>query len=123
MAGFAVDEGHAFFGHVARGDEQRLVMALLGICGEEIENVLDGGRNIVVGGEQAEVGVKAGGGRIVIPGSEMNVAANLTVGIIADDEQELGVRFEVHKAVGNLYAGVFKTARPADVGGFVEAGF
>src|SRR5271155_1686017 len=123
VAGFAIDEGDAAFAHVARGDKKRLVVILFGVSGEEVEYILNGRGDFVVRGEQAEIGVETSGGRIVVAGTKMDVAANLAVGIVADDEQELGVGLKVHQAVGNLYAGVFKTARPADVSGFVKTGF
>src|SRR5271155_2403583 len=58
VASLAIDEGDTAFEHVARGDQQRLVVILFGVGGEKVEDVLNGGGDFVVGGEEAEVGVE-----------------------------------------------------------------
>ena len=76
-----------------------------------------------VAGEQAQVRIKARRGGIVISRAQMRVTANLSIRIFAHDHQQLGVRLQSHQPVKHLHAGVFKTSRPSDVGGFIKAGF
>ena len=81
-------------------------------------------RSVICGsrGEQAEVGVEAGGVGVVVAGAEVAVAAGGAVFVAADEHGQLAVGFEADDAVKDLDAGVFHAARPADVGGLVEAG-
>ena len=73
-------------------------------------------------GEQADVGVEAGGDGVVVAGAEMGVAADDAVGVAADEQRELAVGLEAEDAVVDADAGVLELARPADVGVLVEAG-
>ena len=82
---------------------------------------MDGGGDLRVGGEQAQIRVEAGGRRIVIARAEMGVAANLPVGFAPRDQRELAMRFQADDAVKNLHARFLQISRPANVGGFVEA--
>ena len=81
-------------------------------------------RSVICGiaGEQAEVGVEAGGDGVVVAGAEVAVAAGDAVFVAADEHGQLAVGLEADDAVEDLHAGVFHAARPADVGGLVEAG-
>src|SRR4029077_1448201 len=74
VASFAIDQGDAALGEIARCDEQRLVAGLLGVGGEVIEDIMSGRSNFGIAGEQAEIAVEAGGGRIVVTGAEVGVA-------------------------------------------------
>ena len=121
--GLAIDERHAAPGEIERGDHQRAVAGVLGVSGQEAENILYGAGNFWIGGQEAEVGVEASGGGVVVAGAEMGVAARDAVGIAADEQGEFAVGFEADEAVKDLDAGVFEIARPADVRGFVEASF
>ena len=62
---------------IGRGDHQLLPLVLLRIAGQQVEQ----GRGVVghrlVGGEQAEVGVDERGGRVVVAGAQVDVAADL----------------------------------------------
>ncbi len=71
MAGFAVDETNARFGEIGGCDKKRLVMRLLGVGGEEVEKVVDGGSDAVIAREETEVRIEPRGGGIVIAGAEM----------------------------------------------------
>ena len=120
--GLAMDQANEGLGEGKRGDEQRLVIVRLGVRGEVAEDVMRAPGDLRVGGEQADVGVEAGGRGIVVAGAEVGVAAGDAVFVMADEESELAVGFEPEDAVKDLDAGVFEVARPADVGSFVEAG-
>src|SRR5262249_2478208 len=123
VACFAINEGNAVFRHVARSDEQWLVVRPFRVCGEKVENVVHRGRDRFIAGKQAKVAVKTRGRWIVVSRAEVGIAADFSVLIFADDERDLRVRLEPNQTVKNLDASVFKAARPADVGGFIEAGF
>ncbi len=71
--------------------------------------------------QEAEVGVEARGGGIVIAGGDMDVAAD-AVGIAAHDEAHLGVDLVADEAIDDVDAGFLKLARPLDIIGFVKAG-
>ncbi len=81
----AVDEGEEAVGEGERRDEQRAEVLRFGVGGEVVEDVVHGGGDGGVRGEQADVGVEARGDGVVVAGAEVGVAAELTVFIAADD--------------------------------------
>ena len=97
-------------------------MRLLGIGGEEIEEIVNGGSDAVVAGEKTEIRVEARGGRIVIARTEVGVAPDFSVGIVADNESELGMSLKADESVEDLHSGIFQAACPANVRSFVKAG-
>ena len=109
-------------GQSERRDEQRAVIVGLRMGGEVIEDAVNGGGDFRIGGEQTEVSIETSGIGVVVAGAEVGIAANGAIGVAADEQGQLAVRLEADDAVKDLDACVFKVARPADVGGFVEAG-
>src|SRR5206468_12734172 len=99
----------------------RFVIGVLSIGSEEAEHVMHGGGDFRICGEQAEIGVDARRGGVVVAGAEVSVSASYTVGIMANEQGQLAVSLQTDKAVKDLDSGVFQIARPADVRGFVEA--
>ena len=73
-----------------------------------------------IAGQQAEIGVDAGGLRIVVTGAHMAVAAQ-AVGFLTHHKAQLAVSLQAHDAVHHVHAGAFQLACPCDVGVFVEA--
>ena len=120
--GFAANEAEEAFGHGERSDEERAVVVDLGVGGEVVEDHVHALGDLRVAGEQAEVGVEARGDGVVVAGAEVAVAAGDAVFVAADEQGQLAMGLESDDAVEDLHAGVFHAARPADVGGFVEAG-
>ena len=118
----AANEAEKAFGHGERRDEQRAVVVDLGVGGEVVEDHVHALGDLRVAGEQAQVGVEAGGDGVVVAGAEVAVAAGDAVFVAADQHGQLAVGLEADDAVKDLHAGVFHAARPADVRGFVEAG-
>ena len=118
----AADEAEKTFGHGERRDQQRAVVVDLGVGGEVVEDHVHALGDLRIAGEQAEVGVEARGDGVVVAGAEMAVAAGDAVFVAAHEQGQLAVGLEADDAVEDLHAGVFHAARPADVGGFVEAG-
>ena len=118
----AADEAEEAFGHGERRDEQRAVVVDLGVRGEVVEDHVHALGDLRIAGEQAQVGVEARGDGVVIAGAEVAVAAGDAVFVAAHQHGQLAVGLEADDAVEDLHAGVFHAARPADVGGFVEAG-
>ncbi len=76
-----------------------------------------------IASEQAQIGIEARGGGIVISGAEMGVAADFAVRIASHQQGKLAMRLQADQAVIDLHASFLQAARPADVGSFVEAGF
>jgi hypothetical protein len=99
---------------------QVLQRARLAQAGELLEDLADVTGDFLVGGHQAEVGVEAGGARVVVAGAEVGVALEAAF-LAADDEQGLGVGLVADDAVDDMGADLFQLGRPADVGFLVEA--
>ena len=74
------------------------------------------------GGEQPEIGVDLRRGAVVVAGADVDVALN-RVTLLADDEAQLAVCFQVHEPVDDVHAGLFEPCRPADIAALVESGF
>ena len=81
-------------------------------------------RSVICGiaGEKTQVGVETSGDGVVVAGAEVAVAAGDAVFVATNEESKFAMSLESHDAVEDLHAGVFHAARPANVGGFVEAG-
>jgi hypothetical protein len=94
--------------------------ARLAQAGELLEDFGDVVGDFLVAGQQAEVGVEAGGARMVVAGAEVDVAAQSAF-FAAHDEQQLGVRLVADDAIDHMGADFFQLGCPADVGFFVEA--
>ena len=90
-------------------------------AGEEVEHVGDVGAEVLVAGEEAEVGVQPRGVGVVVAGADVDVVAH-AVALAAHDEQALGVRLQRRVPVDDVDAGLLQRARPADVRALVEAG-
>jgi microcompartment protein CcmK/EutM len=75
--------------------ERRLPQVLQGArlaqAGQLLEDFADVVGDFLVAGQQAEVGIEAGGARVVVAGAEVGVAAQAAF-FAADDQQRLGVR-------------------------------
>ena len=69
--------------------------------------------------EVAQVGVETGGGRVVVAGSEVNVAADAVV-LPADHERCLAVGLEADDAVDHVHAGFLKHPGLVDVVLFIK---
>ena len=72
-----------------------------------------------VGGEEGDVGVDAGGDRVIIAGPEVTVV-DQRAHLAPHHHRELGVGLELDEAVDDLRARPLEIPRPADVGLFVE---
>ena len=75
---------------------------------------------LLVGREQAEVGVQPRGLGVVVAGADVQVVAD-AVALAAHHEHALGVRLQRRVAVDDVDAGLLQLARPLDVGALVEA--
>ena len=83
---------------------------------------MHGAGNFRIRREQAQVGIDARRGGIVVAGSDVGVAAH-AIGIAAHEQRQLAMRLQADQSVKDLHAGVFHFARPANVVGFVKARF
>ena len=92
------------------------------ITGELVEQAGQILADYRVAGQQAKIGVHAGGLRIVVAGAHVAVAPQ-AVRLLTDHERELAVRFESDDAVDHVHAGAFQLARPHDVRILIEARF
>ena len=92
------------------------------MSGEVVEDHVHALGDLRIAGEQAQVGVEARGDGVVVAGAEVAVAAGDAVLVAADEQGEFAMGLEADDAMKDLDAGVFHGARPANVGGLVEAG-
>lgn len=105
-----------------RRNDEVLVLRRTGIAGDDIEK---GGRvcaELLVAGEQAEVGINFRGGVVVVAGAEVQVAAD-AVFLAADNERDFAVGLEAGQTVNDVAAGFFELLCPVDVVFFVKARF
>lgn len=80
------------------------------------------GAELLVAGEQAEIGINFRGGVVVVAGAEVQVAAD-AVFLAADNERDFAVGLEAGQTVNDVAAGFFKLLCPVDVVFFVKARF
>ena len=76
--------------------------------------------DVRVGGDQADVGVRAGGAAVVVAGAQVHVAPQLAA-FAAHDQQHLGMGLVAHHTVDHLCAGLLQAVGHAQVGVLVEA--
>ena len=76
-------------------------------AGEVVEEVGNVGGDVLVGGEQAEVLVDAGGDGVVVPGPDVRVAAE-AVRVTAHDERRLRVELAPGDAVDDVDTRLFE---------------
>ncbi len=119
---FAVDQADEALGQGKRRDQQRAVVVGFGVGGEVVENAVHRCRDLRIGGQQAEIGVETRRIRVVVAGAQMRIAAGDAIGIAAHQQGQLAVGLQADDAVEDLDSGIFQIARPADIGGLVEAG-
>ena len=91
------------------------------VAGDVVEDLGGVAAQRLVAGEEREVGVDAGGARVVVAGAEVGVGDELAR-LAPHHGRDLGVGLPVDEAVDHLRAGALQAARLADVGGLVEAG-
>ena len=103
-----------------RRNRHLLEAVRLGIAGDEIENARDVASDRRIGGEKRNVGIDAGGHRMIIAGAEMTVI-DQRAALAPHHHRELGVGLELDEAIDDLRARALEIPRPADVGLFVEA--
>ena len=90
-------------------------------AGQQIKEVCGVLAEVRLAGQQAQIGVKPRGGRIVIAGGEMHVAPDAP-GLGADHERDLGMDFISDQPVNDVDSGLLEPAGPFDVVGLVKSG-
>ena len=118
----AADQAQEALGHGQRRHQQRAIVVDLGVRGQVVEDHVHPLGNLRIAGQQAQVGVEAGGDGVVVAGAQVAVAAGDAVFVAAHQHGQLAVGLEADDAVKDLHTGVFHAARPADIRGLVEAG-
>ena len=114
------DQRTELVAQVHRGDEQLAVLAGAAVAGEVVEELGDVVAELVVDREHAEVLVEHRGLGVVVAGADVAVAAD-AVGLLAHDEQDLGVGLQADEAVHDVRAGLLQHPGPLDVGLLLEA--
>ena len=117
----AVDQRDEPVGQVHRGDDQLLPGVPLRVAGQEVEQGAGVLAELGPAGEEAEVGVEPRGGRVVVAGAEVDVAADAVV-LAADDQGRLAVGLEADDPVDDVDAGLLEHPGLDDVVLLVEPG-
>ena len=111
------------FRQIEGSHQQRLVAGVFRVGGQKTKDVVHGAGDFRIGREQTQIGVDSRGGRVVVSGADVRIAAGHSVGIAPHQQRQLAVRFQSDQAVEDLHAGIFQIARPADVRGLIESRF
>ena len=104
---------------VRRHQQVLVLVAAVGVL-QKIEHVLHFTPELLIVGQQREVGVQTRRFLVEVPGADMAVIALLPV-LTALDEQQLAVHLEPGDAELHLDAALGQPMRPGDVGLFIEA--
>ncbi len=88
--------------------------------GELLEDLVHVGADRLAAGEEVEVGVEAGGARVVVAGAQVHVAHQAAL-LAADHHGHLGVGLVADDAVDHVGAHLLQPRGPVDVGLLVEA--
>src|SRR6266478_9507041 len=94
MFGLALNQAHALFRQIQRRYQQRLVAWVLSIGSQKTENIVNRAGSLRVGSEQAEIGVDARRGRVVIAGPQVCVSASYAIGIAPYQQRKLAMRLQ-----------------------------
>ena len=105
-----------------RSHQQAPVLARTAVAGEVVEQLREIGTEIGIARQHTEVFVRGRGLRVVVARTEVAVAPD-AVGLLAHDEQDLGVRLQADEPVDHVRTRLLEHAGPFDVGLLVEARF
>ena len=119
---FPVDEFDKAGGEIKGGDEELVEVGGFRHSREDVKERGDFGGQGGATGEQAEVGVEAGGAGMIISRSKMKVGDQVTF-LSANDEENFAVGFQADESVDNVDTCFLHFAGPSDIVGFIEAGF
>ena len=108
-------------GQLDRGHDQLVPGPSLGITGQQVEQGAGVFAELGAAGEEAQVGVEPGGGRVVIARAQVDVAADAVV-LAADDERGLAVGLQSDDPVDDVNAGLLEHPGLVDVVFLVEPG-
>src|SRR6202047_2553757 len=92
----------------------------LGIAGDIIKDTRDIAADYRIGGKERNVGIDLRRHRMVIAGADMTIGDEGAC-FTAHDHRQFSVCLQFDEAEHHLRAGAFEIARPANVGGLVEA--
>ena len=116
----ALDLGDQPLAQMRRGDQNLAVAQRASVAGEVVEHVRDVSTDVLVDREQAEVGVQAGGGRVVVAGADVHVVT-YAVALSAHDQDALGVGLQGRLSVDDVHARLLQRLGPVDVHALVKA--
>ena len=108
-------------GQVHRGDDQLVPVVALRVAGQQVEQGAGVLAELGPAGEEAQVGVEPRGGRVVVAGAEVDVAADAVV-LAAHDQRGLAVGLEADDPVDDVDAGLLERPGLDDVVLLVEPG-
>ena len=94
MFGFPLNQPQALLGQVQGRHQQRSVAGVLGVGSQKTENIVDRAGDFRICREQAEIGINAGRGGVVVSRAEVGILAGFTIGIAPRQQTKLAVRLQ-----------------------------
>src|SRR5689334_4751246 len=122
MFDLAIDQRADPLSQIDRRNKQPTIFNLFGISSQIIEELGSIGAEVVIGGEQPQVCVDAGGRRVVVAGGHVYIAAKRFT-FATDYQRELTVSLKSYQSVHHVNAYPFKFSCPLNVALFIKAGF
>ena len=102
-----------------RGDDQLVPVVCLRVACQKVKERTGVFAELAAASEEAEIGVRAGGGWVVVPRGEVNISPNAVM-LAADDQRSLAMGFEAYDPVDDVHAGFLKHAGLVDVVFLIE---
>lgn len=102
-------------------DHEFVPLVALGIAGEEVEESRGILTEFLFAGEEAEIGVESCCGRVIVAGSEVDIASDSVV-LASNDQGGLAVGFQSNHSINNVYTSILKHSSLDDIVFFVESG-
>src|SRR5690625_924091 len=100
--------------HVARGDDERLILLLRCVSGDEMKQVDEVGAYILLCRKVTEIRIETRRDRIVVAGSDVAVCTRAFL-FLTDDKGRLAGRFQTDQGVSSMPARSFEQPSPLSV--------
>src|SRR5690625_1809953 len=100
--------------HIARGDDERLILLLRCVPGDEMKQVDEVGAYVLLCRKVTEIRIKTRRDRIVVAGSDVAVCTRAFL-FFTDHKGRLAVRFQTDQAVRYMHARSFEHLSPLHV--------
>ena len=121
MFDFSLDEALDFLAQEGGRGDELFHLHGFAVARDHVEEVARVAADDVVAGHQAHVGVELRGHVVVVAGGQVHIAAQ-AVGLLAHNERDFAVGFQLGHAVEYVAPRLFQRLAPVDIVFLVEAG-